>query len=174
MDYIEQAQLLLDQSSGAIGLIECLEISHPKWGQVYRFVMRTNEPLINNSDLMLRHEDGQLYAYKIGAIEVQRSSDGDTLDQQIGFSFNDLGETFANLVDLYIHDEVIELPIANYRNYLGGNYEQPFQVVRNLEVGNITMTDKGSKCEAKAPSLNENGNGSKYSVTTHPSLASFY
>jgi len=44
---------LLDQSAGPIGWLESVEISHPNWPQVLRYVVNSSEPI------SLTHEDGR-------------------------------------------------------------------------------------------------------------------
>jgi len=47
---------LLDQSAGPIGWLESVEISHPNWPQVLRYVVNSSEPI------SLTHEDGNHYS----------------------------------------------------------------------------------------------------------------
>lgn len=168
MEITDEMLSLLDQSSGVIGLIECIEISHSKWPSVLRYVINSNEPLI------LTHEDGLSFPYTYAPIAITRSSDSDTLEQELTFSFGDLGDTVPQLIDLFIHDEVIELPIVSYRSYITGKYSSPIFVARNLELESISRDWQGTRGDSKAPSLNESGNGEVYSASTDPSLIGFY
>lgn len=167
MEVTEAMLSVLDQSAGPTGLVECIEILHSKWPPL-RFV-------INSSmDLVLRHEDGSSHTYTAAPIEVTKSADEDNLDQEITFSLNDLGETVPDLLDLIIHDEEIELPQVSYRAYLIGNYSTPTLVSKNLELEEVDRDAKGSQGRARAPGLNENGNGDVYSASRYKSLLGFY
>lgn len=159
---------LLDQSEGAIGKVECLEISHPKWSQVYHFQITSNE------DLVLTHEDGQSYNYEYAQMTITKSTDSETLEQEINFFFGDLGEVVPNLIDAFINDEEFDLPVVTYRAYIMGKYDSPLFVARGLEIDNVTRDWQGARADAKAPSLNEYGNGGVYNATDDPSLKGFY
>lgn len=167
MEVTEAMLSVLDQSAGPTGLVECIEITHEKWG-AYRYVMNSS------TDLVLRHEDGSSHKYTAAPIDITKSADEDNLDQEITFSLNDLGETIPYLLDLIINDEVIEPPLVAYRAYLVGNYNVPTIIAKNLELTGLTRGASGSQCEASAPGLNESGNGEVYSASTDPSLIGFY
>lgn len=168
MEITNDIELLLDQSNGAIGLIECLEISHSKFDKVYRFVINSN------FDMNMRHEDGNIYTYTYAPIQITRSVDADTLEQTITFFFAELGDVLPRLIDLFIDDEDIELPVLSYRAYVTDSYDSPIFVTRNLLITSITRDWQGSRVDSEAPSLNENGNGEVYSASTDPSLIGFY
>ena len=159
---------VLDQSSSAVGMLEAIEISHSKWPNVLRY--------INDGDLPLnlKHEDGLSYEYQYAQIKITRSSNSDTLDQELSFNFGDSGEIVPKLIDAFILDEEIEFPIVNYRVYLVGAYDAPVLIARNLELDSITRDNQGASCQSKAPSLNENGNGDRYTVDLFPSLIGYY
>lgn len=159
---------VLDQSNGNIGMLEAIEISHSKWDSVLRYVNDGDMPVT------LKHEDGLSYEYQYAQIKINRSSNSDTLDQELSFNFGDLGEIVPSLLDKFIYDEEIEYPIVNYRAYLIGNYEAPVLIAKGLELDTITRDNQGASCQSKAPSLNENGNGDKYTVDNFPSLVGYY
>ncbi len=48
---------VLDQSSGPVGLLECIEVSHPNWPRVLRYIVNGSDPMD------LTHEDGQTFTY---------------------------------------------------------------------------------------------------------------
>lgn len=168
MEISPEALQLLDQSAGPTGYIECLEISHPKWSVVLRYVINSLENII------VKHEDGQSFEYTYAPIDISRSSDEDTLDQEVSFALGDVGDVVPQLIDLFIHDEEIELPKVSYRSYFVGEYETPIFVARDLELEKITRDAKGTKGTSQAPGLNDNGNGDPYSASTDPSLIGFY
>lgn len=159
---------VLDQSNGVVGMLEAIEISHSKWDSVLRYVNDGDEAVT------LKHEDGLSYEYQYAQIKITRSSNSDTLDQELSFNFGDLGEIVPKLIDAFILDDEIEFPIVNYRVYLVGAYDAPVLVARNLELDSITRDNKGASCQSKAPSLNENGNGDRYTVDLFPSLIGYY
>ncbi|NHC02318.1 DUF1833 family protein [Acinetobacter sp. 187] len=167
MEITDAMLAVLDQSAGPVGLVECIEITHSKWG-AYRYVMNSS------SNLVLRHEDGSSYTYTAAPIEVTKSSDENNLDQEITFTLNDLGEVIPDLLDLIIYDDEIELPQVAYRAYLTGNYNAPTIIAKGLELTGVTRDKNGSQCEASAPGLNESGNGEVYSASIDPSLIGFY
>lgn len=168
MELTDDQLSLLDQSSGIAGLVECIEISHPKWPKALRFVINSFE------SMMLKHEDNQEYLYEYAPVQISKSTDEDTLEQELGFTLGDLGETVPQLIDLFIHDEVIELPRVAYRAYLVGQYSTPFIVFKDLELESVTRDWQGTRGDSRAPGLNDNGNGEVYSASTDPSLIGFY
>lgn len=167
MEITEYARQVLDQSAGPIGLIECIEISHPKWG-VFRYATNTS------NNLVLRHENGVSYTYQAAAINITRGSSGDNLDQKISFTLNDLGETIPDLIDLIIDDEVLVLPTVAYRGYLTNNLNAPALINKDLELTGINRDKNGSQGDASAPGLNDSGNGDLYTPSSDPGLKGFY
>ena len=168
MEITTEMLSVLDQTAGPAGLIECIEISHPNWSSVLRYVINSTE------SMALTHEDGQSFEYTYAPVNITRAADEDTLDQELSFTLADVGEVVPELIDLIIHDEVIELPLVSYRAYLIGQYDSPIFVARNLELESVTRDWKGTRGDSKAPGLNDNGNGEVYSASTDPSLIGFY
>ena len=93
---------------------------------------------------------------------------------QSTFTLGDLGEVVPKLIDLFIYDEDVVLPTISHRMYFIGQYDAPLTVVSDLELDSITRDWQGMRCEAKAPGLNNNGNGEIYSASKYPSLIGFY
>ena len=168
MEITEEVKQILDQSNGPLGIIEAIEISHSKWPRVLRYVSNSNIPL------MLTHENGQTYQYIYAQIKIERSTDSETLEQELSFVFGDLGGVVPELVDLFIKDEVIEYPLVTYRAYFMGKYDTPIFIARDLELDSVTRDWKGASCKSKAPSLNELGNGEVYTASSDPALIGFY
>lgn len=168
MEVLGDAVALLDQSNGAIGLVQGIEISHSKWAQTYYFVVNSN------SDMTLTHEDNSQHLYTYAPITIELSSENDTLESSVSFTFGDLGDTIPQLIDAFIYDEEIELPKLSYRSWLIGSYALPYMVAKDLEIENITRTWEGTKADARAPSLNDSGNGEVYNATDDPSLIGYY
>lgn len=159
---------VLDQSSGAVGLLECVEISHPNWPETLRYVVNSSEPKT------LTHEDSLSFEYKPTVIAVERSSDVDTLDQTLKLSVGDLGQQIPDLLDLVLQDDQVIQPVVNYRAYIMGNYEAPCFIAKGLLIDSVARDWKGSTIEANAAGLNDSGNGEIYSASTDPSLIGFY
>lgn len=159
---------LLDQSSGAVGLLECVEISHPNWTETLRYVVNSSEPIT------LTHEDSLTFEYKPTVISVERSADVDTLDQTLKLSVGDLGKQIPDLIDLVVKDDEIIQPIVNYRAYIMGNYAAPCFIAKGLLIDSVARDYKGSTIEANAAGLNDSGNGEIYSASTDLSLIGFY
>lgn len=168
MEVTSEMLAVLDQSAGPAGLVECIEISHSKWPLVLRYV-------INSYDAMtLTHEDDQAFEYNYAPVKITRSSDQDTLEQELSFTLGDVGEAVPALIDLFIHDEEVELPMVSYRAYLMGQYDVPIFVARDLELESVSRDWQGTRGDSRAPGLNDNGNGEVYSASTDPSLIGFY
>lgn len=167
MEITDEMLAVLDQSGGPTGLLECLEIKHSKW-PVMCYV-------INSSySQTVTHEDDTSHTYLPMPASISKSAQSDTLDQELSFNIGDLGETIPDLIDLIIHDEVVELPLISYRAYLIGKYNHPVAISKDLELEEITRDWQASRGDAKAPGLNETGNGEVYSASTDPSLIGFY
>ncbi|MBR7715539.1 DUF1833 family protein [Acinetobacter nosocomialis] len=159
---------VLDQSSGPVGLMECVEISHPNWPRVLRYIVNGSEPMD------LTHEDGQSYTYSYAPLNITRGNEEENLDQKIAAAIGDLGSEIPDLVDLIFKDEIRVSPTLNYRSYIIGKYDKPCFIVKDLEITVITRDWKGTSFEAQAPGLNDSGNGEIYSASTDPSLEGFY
>lgn len=159
---------VLDQSVGAVGLLESVEILHPNWSSILRYVVNSNFVL------MLTHEDNQSYEYQPTVIKIERSSDVDTLDQTLNLILGDLGQQIPDLIDLVLQDDEIIQPTINYRAYIIGNYNQPCFIAKGLLIDNVTRDSKGTRCECNAPGLNDSGTGEIYTASTDPSLIGFY
>lgn len=159
---------VLDQSAGAVGLLECVEISHPNFPETLRYVVNSSEPIT------LTHEDSQSFEYKPTVISVERSADVDTLDQSLKMSIGDSGLQIPDLTDLIIQDDEIIQPVVNYRAYIMGSYDAPCFIAKGLLIDSVARDWKGSTIEANAAGLNDSGNGEIYSASTDPSLIGFY
>lgn len=159
---------VLDQSSGPVGLLECVEISHPNWPRVLRYIVNGSDPMD------LTHEDGQTFTYSYAPLNVTRGNEEENLDQKITVSIGDVGSEIPDLVDLILKDAERVPPILNYRAYVIGKYDTPCSLAKDLEIIVITRDWKGTSFEAQAPGLNNSGNGQIYSASTDPSLEGFY
>ncbi|WP_411583062.1 DUF1833 family protein [Acinetobacter nosocomialis] len=164
----EEMLSVLDQSAGPIGWVECVEISHPNWPAILRYVVNSSEPL------KLTHEDGQTFEYVFVPLTINRGSDEDNLDQKLTATIGDVGTVIPDLIKLILSDEEILPPVLNYRAYVMGRYDVPTYVVKGLEVVTVTRDWHGSSFEAQAPDLNDSGTGEIYSASTDPSLEGFY
>lgn len=156
---------VLDQSSGPVGLLECIEVSHPNWPRVLRYIVNSSDPMD------LTHEDGQTFTYSFAPLNITRSNEEENLDQKITAAIGDVGSEIPDLVDLVLKDPVRIPPILNYRAYVIGKYDLPCTYAKGLEVIVITRDWKGTSFEAQAPGLNDSGNGEIYSASTDPSNA---
>ena len=168
MQISEEMLNLLDQSAGPMGLIECIEISHPKWLSVQRFVANSN------MNITVKHEDGQIFEYAYAPLTISKSAENSNLDQGLSVKIGDVGALIPDLIDLVFLDEDIIFPKLSYRAYFIAQYDSPVAVSRDLDVEGVTRDWQGSEIEAVAPGLNDSGNGEVYSPSTDPSLMSFY
>ncbi|TLU02017.1 DUF1833 domain-containing protein, partial [Acinetobacter baumannii] len=103
---------VLDQSSGPVGLLECIEVSHPNWPRVLRYIVNSSDPMD------LTHEDGQTFTYSFAPLNITRSNEEENLDQKITAAIGDVGSEIPDLVDLVLKDSVRIPPILNYRAYV--------------------------------------------------------
>ncbi|MFX5122863.1 DUF1833 family protein, partial [Acinetobacter baumannii] len=76
---------VLDQSSGPVGLLECIEVSHPNWPRVLRYIVNSSDPMD------LTHEDGQTFTYSFAPLNTTRSNEEENLDQKITAAIGDVG-----------------------------------------------------------------------------------
>ncbi|MGH1941398.1 DUF1833 family protein, partial [Acinetobacter baumannii] len=89
---------VLDQSSGPVGLLECIEVSHPNWPRVLRYIVNSSDPMD------LTHEDGQTFTYSFAPLNITRSNEEENLDQKITAAIGDVGSEIPDLVDLVLKD----------------------------------------------------------------------
>lgn len=152
-------------SKASIVQLELLEIAHSSFLQIY-YVVRN---AVNGVTVI--HEDSSSVAYVYCPMQLGLTGPRDDLDQILTVNFGDLGTIFSeNIESVRADNSSAELPTVIYRTYRSDDLTTPLYGPLYLEIRKVAMTAEGAKFEARAPSLNKNKTGEKYSIARFPML----
>lgn len=152
-------------SKASVVQLECLEISHSAFSQVYYLVRNAVH------GVTVTHEDETSHAYSYMPMKIDLAGVTADLDHVIQIVMGDLGEVAPMELDRVRADEKFdELPMVVYRSYRADDLSAPLDGPLVLEVRRFTMDRQGCAFEAKAPSLNVAGTGEAYSIARIPML----
>lgn len=150
---------------------ECVEVSHPAWIKVYRYV--NNAP----DGLTVKHTPaGDDVAYEYYPLLIERENNNEDLDQAIRVSVGDLGEDFPKEIDkIFSTDNYLQVaPTINYRKYLGSNLTNPIEQLLALNVTTYKPTQQGAGFLAQAREMNATRTGIFFTVDRFPTLIGFF
>jgi len=161
----EYSEFFLNSKSSIVQL-ELLEIAHSSFLQTYRVVRNAVNGVI------VDHNDGSgTWAYEYCPMQIGLTGPRDDLDQILSVNFGDLGTIFSENIEAVREDDTSnELPTVVYRTYRSDVLTEPLYGPLFLQIRKIAMTNEGAKFEARAPSLNKNKTGEKYSLARFPML----
>lgn len=152
-------------SNSSIVQLDCLEISHSSFSQIY-YVVR-NASL----GVTVFHEDANSHDYVYYPMRLSLSGPRDDLDHILKVEFGDLGDIVPSELDAIRKDGTFyELPKVRYRTYRSDDLNTPLYGPIDLEVRTFTFTKDGVSFEAKAPSLNIDKTGESYTLPRFPML----
>lgn len=148
--------------------IECLEISHSQFSQVYRVVRNVT------AGVAVTHEDGQQYFYQYYPLKIENIGARNDLDSGFSVTLGDLGEIMAKEIGNVMQgDAKLEKPAVLYRAYRSDILTRPMEGPRKLQIKDTSYNMEGATFEAKAQSLNINRTGELYTFDRFPSLRGF-
>ena len=149
-------------------LLECIEISHPAFSRVYRYVRN------HTKGVTVTHEDGAITRYEYAPIKLQRGKSNEKMSQEITVTVADLGMVIPQEVDrLYNSPHELEQPILTYRSYLISNLTQPYETARGLKITENTPQVHGAMFRAVQRSLNDKKTGRSFTLDKWRALRGF-
>lgn len=149
-------------------LLECIEISHPAFSKVYRYVRN------HTKGVTVIHEDGVSAFYEYAPLKIQRGKSNEKLSQTITVTVGDLGMIIPQEVDrLYDSPHELEHPTLTYRSFLLSNLAEPFETARGLKITENTPQAEGAVFSAQQRTLNDKKSGRVFSLDKWKALRGF-
>jgi hypothetical protein len=149
-------------AKGGLLRIDCIEISHPSFSKVFRFVRNVRD------GILVKHEDALDYQYMHEVFELNRSNVTADLDQTIQITFAD----YKDELKLEIESADYTQPATfKYRAYRDDDLSMPMIVLETLQVISVNNDSFGIVTfDAKAEGLNDVKTGLIYSIEDYPML----
>lgn len=145
--------------------LELVEISHPSFSQVFRVVRNATQ------GVTVTLETGESAAFTYMPLRITAEETRDTLGYGVTVDFGDLGDLIPAEIDRALAAGTTGTkPMLIYRVYRSDDLGAPVFGPVRLEVTGISLTQKGARIEAGAPSLNTNRTGEMYSLRRFPLL----
>ena len=155
-------------AAASVVRIECLEISHSSFSQVYRVVRNATQ------GITVWHEDGKEYEYAYYPLQIENLGARDDLDSGLAINLGEVGQIFSKEVGRVMADNSsLEKPKVVYRAYRSDDLKKPMQGPDVLEIKTASYKKEGASFEAKAPALNIHSTGELYTMERFPSLRGF-
>lgn len=149
-------------AKGGLIRIDCIEISHPSFSKVFRFVR--NIP----GGISVKHEDSVDYQYTHEYFELNRSNVTADLDQTVKITFADYKDELKLEVE---SADYTQPALFKYRAYRDDDLTMPMIVLETLHVISVNNDSFGMVTfDAKAEGLNDVKTGLVYSIEDYPML----
>lgn len=146
---------------GSIVQLECIEISHPSFSQVYRYVKNDEDGVI---------ADGSAYTYE--PMSIKRNNVTNDLEQTVSITFADLKDELVNAVKLIQKSEwPLVRPKFVMKTFRDDDLSEPMVQLQTLEVAAVSKDSTGLVTfDAQAPELNSVKTGLIYNFVDYPLL----
>lgn len=154
-------------SSGGVGPIECVEITHPNFTAPFRYVKNDTEGVV------VKHESsGEDIEYEYQPMSIQRSTVTNDLDQNLSLTLADVDDDFINAVLAARQgDAWQQRPQVKWRLYRDDDFSSPMTSLQTLEVASLSKDATGNcTFDAQAPELNAVKTGRTYTLEEFPLL----
>lgn len=152
----------------AIVKVECLELSHPSFSQIYRIVRNVT------AGIEVMHDDGVWYPYVYYPLRIRQQAIASDLDYGIEVDLGDLGTIvpveLKRIRDAGTND--IEISVI-YRVYRSDVLNLPMEGPHYLKVHSISYNREGCSFEASASTANANKTGEPYDLIRFYPLRGF-
>lgn len=156
------------RSKSSVVQLECLEISHPDFTQVYRVVRNATK------GVTVKYENGISYAHSYYPLSIVSMGNRGDLDQGFRINLGDLGEVLPAELDAVTSADGFGIkPKVEYRSFRSDALDVVLFGPLILEVTTFSFNREGSTFEAKAPLLNINKTGETYKLDRFTGLRSF-
>lgn len=150
----------LDNSGGVMQL-ECLEISHPSFSQIFRYVRNDQDGLIIN---------GAMYKYQ--PMSIQRANVTNDLEQKLSVTIADIEDELMSVMRNIRSSAYPRVkPKAVLKIFRDDDLTAPMIEMQTLEIPAISKDGSGLMTfEAQAPELNSVKTGKLYTFEDYPLL----
>lgn len=149
-------------AKGGLLRIDCIEISHPSFSKVFRFVRNLRD------GILVKHEDGLEYQYTYEVFELNRSNVTADLDQTVQITFADYKDELKREVE---SADYTQPATFKYRAYRDDDLTMPMIVLETLHVMSVNNDSFGVVTfDAAAEGLNNVKTGITYTVERFPTL----
>jgi len=153
-------------SKASIVQLDCLEISHPDFTQTWYLVRNAT------GGVTVTHEDSSSHAYVFCPMKTELTGPRDDLDNILRVTLGDLGEIIPTELDAIRTADSFEImPTVKYRTYRSDVLTAPLFGPIILEVRKFNMNQDGAQFDAKAPTLNTNKTGERFTIARFPALS---
>lgn len=153
------------KSRASIVQLDCLEISHPNFTQIYYCVRNATD------GITVIHEDDLEVTYQYVPMRASLSGPREDLDQILNVVLGDLGEIVPREIDAVRQASAMGIkPTVIYRAYASNVLDTVLYGPLVLEIKTFNFSREGATFDAKAPSLNVSKTGEAYGIPRFPML----
>lgn len=154
------ASFYLD-APGSIVQLECIEISHPSFSQVYRYVRNDEDGIIAG---------GNAYLYQ--PMSIKRNNVTNDLEQTSSITFADMDDALAKAVkSIQTSKWPRQRPKFVMKIFRDDDLDQPMDQLQTLEIPTVSKDSEGLMTfDAQAPELNSSRTGLLYNFKDYPLL----
>lgn len=154
------ASFYLD-APGSIVQLECIEISHPSFSQVYRYVRNDEDGVIAG---------GNAYLYQ--PMSIKRNNVTNDLEQTTSITFADMDDSLTDAIkNIQKSQWPSERPKFILKIFRDDDLEQPMEQLQTLEIPTVSKNSEGLMTfDAQAPELNSVKTGLLYTFKDYPLL----
>lgn len=157
-------------SAPSVRQLDCLEISHPNFTQIYR--------IVRNSGLgvSVTHEGpAGPFTYTYFPMRIKPIGSGSDLTQALSVTLGDLGDVIVKEVAAITAANAMDIrPVAKFRTYRSDDLTQPLFGPLILEMSRVTTSEEGSSFECHAPLVNNSRTGILYIIDEYPMIRGFF
>ncbi|USA54572.1 hypothetical protein NDN13_05090 [Acinetobacter sp. C32I] len=150
----------LNASSGIVPL-ECIEISHPSFSKVFRYVKNDSDGIV---------AEGQNYVYQ--PMSIKRNNVSNDLEQTLSLTIADMDDELALAVSAIRESAYPTVkPECKFKLFRDDDLTSPMTQLQTLEIPTISKDSSGLVTfDAQAPQLNSVKTGQTYSIEDYPLL----
>lgn len=161
-------------SSPAVVQLECIQITHPRFSQPYRFCRNCT-----SLGVTVVHEAGSESGptfYQYLPMQIRRLGSTNNLDQVLRISLGDVSQILPSELDLISDANGFNVkPILKYRTYRSDTPSStPLFGPSIHEIAAVSYTKQGMSFDATARRLNLNRTGKIYEVSDIPMMTAFF
>jgi hypothetical protein len=158
------SEFFFDSFSSVVEL-DLLEISHSSFSQTFYLVRNAVD------GVTVTHENASVIDYTYCPMQLSLSGPREDLDHILNVVLGDVSEYLAPELDAIRNDgTTAEMPVVKYRTYRSDDLSAPMYGPIDLQIKRLGSIPEGFLFEAKAPSLNVNKTGEKYTISRFPAL----
>lgn len=150
----------LDSISGVVAL-ECIEISHPSFSKVFRYVRNDVDGIT---------AEGNVFDYH--PMSIKRSNVSNDLEQKMSVTLADMQDDLSNAIRLIRTSDYARVsPSFKFKIFRDDDLSMAMVELQTLEITSISKDSSGLVTfDAQAPELNNSRTGLIYSIEDFPLL----